>query len=69
VKKICTLLVFLVLAGFMGSCTKFETYDQCRSDCDSRFRDNAMEEKLLYDTIFFSVYNKELCYNRCDRKF
>ncbi len=68
-KKIGMLLVLLVLAGFMGSCTKLETYKECRSDCDSRFRDNAMLEDVLIDSIFYSLYNKELCYSRCERKF
>ena len=68
-KKICTLLVFLILAGFIGSCTKFQTIAQCESDCDNRFRDNILTETVLNDTFYFSLFEKYRCYNKCDRKY
>ncbi len=68
-KKICMLVVALVLAGVMGSCTKFQTIQQCKSDCDSRFRDNFLNEEFLNGTFVYSLYEKNRCYNKCDRKY
>ena len=60
-KKICTLLIVLVLSGVMGSCTKVQTVYDCKKDCDDTFR-----ELFLFSLPIMNLFEKEKCNNKCE---
>jgi hypothetical protein len=67
-KKVCMLLLVLVLSGGMSNCTKFQTVHQCKKDCDSSFLGNIIAESVVSNSLILSIYERQLCYNNCEGK-
>ena len=67
-KKVCMLLLVLVLSGGMSNCTKLQTIHDCKKDCDSSFVDNIVTELFVFDSLIVSVYERQRCVDKCEGK-